>query len=90
MTVHGKPANKTFPADIMDPAAVRQNLLAIEAKIAGGLHQIIEQRAIIARLERDGQPADHAKYLLAGLELLQAAHRDGRDKILRALGEIVD
>ena len=72
----------------MNPAARRLDLQAIEKKIADGLHQIGEQRSLVAKLERDGSPTDHAKYLLAGLELLQAAHRDGRDKILRELGEI--
>ena len=74
----------------IDPAALRQDLLAIEEKIANGLRQIIEQRALVAKLERDGSATDHAKYLLAGLELLQAAHRDGRNKILRELDKIPD
>jgi hypothetical protein len=71
---------------VVDPAARRQDLQAVEKKIADGLRQITEQRALVARLERDGSPAEHAKYLLAGLELLQAAHRDSRDKILSELG----
>lgn len=73
-----------------DSAALRQDLLALEQKIADGLRQITEQRALIAKLERDGSPTEHAKYLLAGLQLLQAAHRDGRNKILRELGKISD
>lgn len=75
---------------IMDRSALRQDLVAIEEKIANGLHLIDEQRRVIARLERDGSPTDHAKYLLAGLELLQAAHYDGRSKIMKELGEIPD
>jgi len=73
---------------LMDLLALRRDLLEIEEKIANGLHLIDEQRRVIAGLERDGCPADHAKYLLAGLELLQAAHHDGRNKILKELGEV--
>jgi hypothetical protein len=40
------------------------------------------------KLEADGQSAAHAKYLLAGLELLQAARRDGRDKLLKRLEKV--
>jgi hypothetical protein len=74
----------------MDRADLQQRLLDIEAKISSGLHQITEQRQIIAELERGGSSTHHAKYLLAGLELLQAAHRDRRSRLLKELGKIVD
>ena len=69
----------------MDRAAVGQRLAKIEERIANGLREIAEQRQVIAVLERHGSAADHARYLLAGLELLQAAHRDGRNRLLKKL-----
>ena len=36
---------------------------------------IARQREVIAELESNGHPTGYAKYLLAGLELLQAARR---------------
>ena len=53
-------------------------------------HQIGEQREVIVKLESACRPADHAKYLLAGLELLQAAYRDSRDAMLAELVEVSD
>jgi hypothetical protein len=70
----------------MDRTSLRQRLAAVEAKITGVQHQIGEQRQVIVKLETAGCPADHAKYLLAGLELLQAAYRDRRTAML---GELV-
>jgi hypothetical protein len=46
---------------------------------------IAQQREIIAELERSGRSAYHARYLLDGLELLQAAHRKSRDQLLKEL-----
>ena len=74
----------------MDTAALRKDLLKIEKKIADGLHQITEQRQIIAELEHGGGSMHHAKYLLAGLELLQAAHQDRRNQLLKELGKTSD
>ena len=70
----------------MDRAALEQRLAKIEAKIAGVQHQLGEQREVVIRLESAGCPADHAKYLLAGLELLQTAYQDSRIAILAELG----
>jgi hypothetical protein len=42
---------------------------------------------VIAELDSNGRPADHAKYLLAGFELLQAARRDSRDWLLKQLSK---
>ena len=42
---------------------------------------------LIAELETNGSPASHAKYLLAGSELLQTARRDSRDWLLKQLKE---
>jgi hypothetical protein len=66
----------------MDRTALEERLAGIDAKIAGVAQQIDEQRQAIERLESAGQPADHAKYLLAGLELLHKAYRAGRDAML--------
>jgi hypothetical protein len=66
----------------MDRTSLRQRLAEVEAKITGVQHQIGEQRQVIVKLEGAGCPADHAKYLLAGLELLQAAYRDSRTAML--------
>ncbi len=43
--------------------------------------QIREQQQVIAKLESAGRPADHAKYLLAGLELLNTVYRTSRNRI---------
>jgi hypothetical protein len=54
--------------------------------IANGENQIVQQRRLIAELETNGSPDSHAKYLLAGLELLQTARRDSRDWLQKQLG----
>jgi hypothetical protein len=69
----------------MDRAALEQSLAESEEQIAGGELRVAQQSAVIADLERSGQPADHAKYLLAGLKLLLAAHRDNRTRLLKEL-----
>jgi hypothetical protein len=56
-------------------------------RIALGQRQVAQQQELIVKLEADGQSAAHAKYLLAGLELLQAARRNSRDKLLKRLNE---
>lgn len=71
----------------MDRAALQRRLVQIEAKIAGVQHQIGEQREVIVKLESAGDPAQHAKYLLAGLELLQAVHRANLNAILTELSK---
>jgi len=70
----------------MDRAALERSLAETEEQIAGGEIRVAQQSAAIAELERSGQPADHAKYLLAGLRLLLAAHRDNRTRLLKELG----
>jgi hypothetical protein len=42
----------------------------------------------LVKLEADGQSAAHAKYLLAGLQLLQAARRDNREELLKRLDAV--
>jgi hypothetical protein len=74
----------------MDRVVFQQRLTEIEAKIVGVQHQIGEQREVIVKLESARRPADHAKYLLAGLELLQAAYRDSRNAMLADLIEVSD
>ena len=62
-------------AEAMHRAVLQQRLAEIEEQIASGLRHIARQREVIAELESNGRLADHAKYLLAGFELLQAARR---------------
>jgi hypothetical protein len=68
-----------------DRSALYQRLVKAEERISSMQHQIAQQRKLVAELERTGRSASHAKYLLAGLELLQAARRDSRDRILSQL-----
>jgi hypothetical protein len=70
----------------MDRSVIQQRLAETEERIANGQNQIAQQRRLIAELETNGHSASHAKYLLAGLELLQAARRDSRDWLLKRLG----
>jgi hypothetical protein len=51
---------------------LRRRLAETEERIASGERQIAEQRKLIAMLEANGRPATRAKYLLAGIELLQS------------------
>jgi hypothetical protein len=57
-------------------------------QIASGPRYIAQQLEIIAELERNGRPADYARYLLAGLELLQAARQNSPNQPLRELSKI--
>lgn len=74
----------------MDHSAIQKRLAETEEQIALGQRQVVQQQGLIVKLEAGGRSAAHAKYLLAGLELLQAARRDGRDKLLKRLekGEV--
>jgi hypothetical protein len=69
----------------MDRSVIQQRLAETEEQIANGENQIAQQRRLIAELETNGSSASHAKYLLAGLELLQAARRDSRNWLLKQL-----
>jgi hypothetical protein len=71
----------------MDRTTLQRRLAQIEAKIADVQHQIGEQREVIVKLESAGEQAQHAKYFLAGLELLQAVHRDTLNAILAELSK---
>jgi hypothetical protein len=73
-------------AKAMDRPVIQQRLAETEEQIANGENQIAQQRRLIAQLETDGSSASHAKYLLAGLELLQTARRDSREWLLKQLG----
>jgi hypothetical protein len=72
-------------AEAMDRAALQQRLAETEEQIANGERQIVQQRKLVAELEDDRREAAHAKYLLAGLELLQSARRDSRKWLLEQL-----
>jgi hypothetical protein len=69
----------------VDRSEIQKRLGEIEEQIALGDRQVTQQQDLIFKLEADGQSASHAKYLLAGLNLLQAARRDSRDKLLKRL-----
>ena len=82
------PKGENVTADVIGetaPAALQQSLAETEEQIARGERIIAQQRGIIAQRELNGHPTDHAKYLLAGLQLLQAVHRDNRDRLLKEL-----
>ena len=68
-----------------DGAALEQRLAKITEQIANGERHIVQQRDIIAELERGDRPADYARYLLAGLEILQAARQNSRSQLLKEL-----
>jgi hypothetical protein len=69
----------------MDRSALQRRLAVTEEQIANGERQIAQQRKLVAELDADGREAAHAKYLLAGLELLQSARRDSREWLLKQL-----
>jgi hypothetical protein len=71
----------------MDRAALQQRLAKTAEQIASRERHIAQQREIVAELERNRRPADHARYLLAGLELLQAAHQNSRSELLKELSK---
>jgi uncharacterized coiled-coil protein SlyX len=68
-----------------DQSDLERRLVETEERIANGEQQIAQQRKLVAELEGDGREAAHAKYLLAGLELLQTARRDSREWLLKQL-----
>jgi hypothetical protein len=69
----------------MDRSALQQRLIQTEEHIVSAERQIAQQRKVIAEIESSGRSATHAKYLLAGLELLRAARRESRDALLKKL-----
>jgi hypothetical protein len=71
----------------MNRAVLQRRLAEAEEQIASGLRHIARQREVIAELESNGHPTGHAKYLLAGLELLQADRRDSRAWLLKQLNK---
>jgi hypothetical protein len=72
----------------MDRSAVQKLLAETEQQIASGQHQVVQQRELIVELEANGRSAARAKYVLAGLELLQAARRDSRDWLMKQLDKV--
>ena len=71
----------------MNRTALQRRLAKTTAQITSGDRRIAQQREIVADLKSNGQPAEHARYLLAGLELLQAAHQKSRKQLLKELLE---
>jgi hypothetical protein len=66
----------------MTDARCEQRLNRLSEQIAEGEQLIAKQMEIVSGLERSGHAADHAKFLLAGLRLLQAAKVDRRNKLV--------
>ena len=71
----------------MGQSAHQIRLAEIEEQIANGERQIAHQRKVVAELDANGRDATHARYLLAGLGLLQSARRDSREWLLKQLKE---
>jgi hypothetical protein len=69
-------------AQLMTDARREQRLKRLSQQIANGKRLIANQMEIISGLERAGQPIDQARFLLAGLQLLQAAKIDCQNKLL--------
>jgi hypothetical protein len=69
----------------MDRSVIQQRLAETERRIVSGDRYIAQHSILVAGLERIGRSAAHAKYLLAGMRLLQAARRDSRDWLLKQL-----
>jgi hypothetical protein len=69
----------------MDRPVIQQRLAETEQRIASAERYIAQQHTLVAGLEKIGRPAAHAKYLLAGMRLLQAARLDSRDWLLKQL-----
>jgi hypothetical protein len=66
----------------MTDARCEQRLNRLSEQIAEGEQLIAKQIEIVSGLERSGYAADHAKFLLAGLWLLQAPKVDCRNKLV--------
>jgi uncharacterized coiled-coil protein SlyX len=65
----------------MDRSDLERRLAEAEERAALIERQIAEQRKVIAELDANGRDAAHARYLLAGLELLLSARRSHRDSL---------
>ena len=73
----------SLPANTRGRSVIERRLAEIQEQIANGERQLAQQRQFIAELENNNCSADHARYLLAGLELLQAARADSLQWFLR-------
>jgi hypothetical protein len=60
-------------------------LAKAEETVASGAQHVLQQRAALARLGRDGQDAADASRLLALFEQVQAVHVADRDRLLREI-----
>jgi uncharacterized coiled-coil protein SlyX len=74
-------------APVNERPALQQLLAEIDERIAHGERQIAAQRKLIAelKLKVDPRGVTHAKYLLAGLQLLQSDRRASRERLLEQL-----
>jgi hypothetical protein len=66
----------------MTDARCEQRLNRLSEQIAEGEQLIAKQIEIVSGLERSGYAADHARFLFAGLRLLQAVKVDCRNEFL--------
>jgi hypothetical protein len=69
----------------MERRILELHLVQAEAHIAVGKRHIARQRALVAKLERDGHDPTEARRLLDSFEELQAMHIAGRDRLQREL-----
>jgi hypothetical protein len=69
----------------MDPSVLQKRLAEAEERVAHFERQVTQQRKLIAELDANGRDASHARYLLAGLELLLSDRRSRRESLLKQL-----
>jgi len=67
----------------MDRSALERRLAEAEQRVARVERQIAEQRKVVAELDPKVHVTDHARYLLAGLELLLSDRQSSRDALLK-------
>ena len=72
----------------MDRVAIVNRLLDASQHMAGGSDRILRQRALIDRLQKDGQSTDAAEALLQTFETLQSLHEEHRDHLAMHLKQI--
>jgi hypothetical protein len=72
----------------MDIAIVQSHLALAEKHVAQGEGHLDSQRAVIARLERNGSDSTEARRLLKLFEQTQELHIKGRNRLKQALAEL--
>jgi hypothetical protein len=69
----------------MDRQTLERDLIRADARVRDGERHIINQRAIVTKLEGDGHDAAMARQLLRTLEDLQATRQSDRDRLAREI-----